>query len=366
MSRGHIVIMAGGTGGHVFPGLAVADCLRERGWEVSWLGTRAGLEASVVPDREIELDCIQVSGIRGRGLLGWLLLPLRLSRAVWQALRVLRRRRPDMVLGMGGFASGPGGLAARLLRVPLVIHEQNAIAGLTNRVLAHFAQRVLCGFPGSFPDKVGAETVGNPVRRAVTQTTPPERRLPGRSGPIRVLIVGGSRGARALNQHVPAALAAHGGDVALAVRHQCGRGWEGETREHWQALGGEAEVLPFIDDMAEAWAWADLAICRSGALTVSELAAAGVASILIPFPAAVDDHQTANAEFLEASRAARLLPQDRLEAGELKELLEPLLGNRSQLLEMAKRARLMARPDADQVVADACEAVAAERRGGGA
>lgn len=363
MMARHAVIMAGGTGGHVFPGLAVAEVLSARGWTVSWLGTDSGLEARLVPGRAIELDCITVRALRGKGLRGWLLMPFRLLRAIWQAARVLRRRRPAVVLGMGGFASGPGGLAAALMRLPLVIHEQNAIAGLTNRVLARFAARVLSGFPGSFPESVRDETVGNPVRQAVMKLPPPEQRLADRHGPVRLLIVGGSQGARALNEHVPAAVAALA-PGRVEVRHQCGGPWLEDSTARWRALGVDARLEVFIEDMAEAWSWADLAVCRAGALTVAELAAAGVASVLVPFPAAVDDHQTANALFLERVGAARLLPQERLEEGELQGMLEQLTEDRSRLLEMASRARGQARPDAAEVVGDACEAVARVVRGG--
>ncbi|MDQ2069506.1 undecaprenyldiphospho-muramoylpentapeptide beta-N-acetylglucosaminyltransferase [Natronospira bacteriovora] len=363
MSARHAVIMAGGTGGHVFPGLAVAEVLRARGWTVSWLGTQAGLESRLVPARAIELDCIQVGALRGKGLVGWLAMPWRLLRAIAQARRVLRRRRPAVVLGMGGFASGPGGLAACLMRLPLVIHEQNAIAGLTNRVLARCARRVLCGFPGSFPQSLGAQTVGNPVRQAVVDLPAPEERLRGRDGPVRLLVVGGSQGAKAINESLPRAVAGLP-QGRVTVRHQCGPRWLEETRAAWDESGVAANVEPFIEDMADAWAWADLAICRAGALTVAELAAAGVASVLVPFPAAVDDHQTANALFLERAGAARLLPQERLEKGELGPMLDALTENRDHLIHMARRARAEARPDADQVVADVCEAVA--RPGGAA
>jgi len=365
MMAPHAVIMAGGTGGHVFPGLAVAAVLSARGWTVSWLGTDSGLEARVVPANDIELDCITVQGLRGKGLSGWLLMPFRLLRSIWQAARILRRRRPTIVLGMGGFASGPGGLAAWLMRRPLIIHEQNAIAGLTNRVLARFAARVLSGFPGSFPESVRDETVGNPVREALRKLPAPEQRLAGRQGPVRMLIIGGSQGARALNEHIPAAVAALPAG-RVEIRHQCGARWLEESTARWESLGLNARVEVFIEDMAEAWSWADLAVCRAGALTVAELAAVGVASVLVPFPAAVDDHQTANAQFLEREGAARLLPQERLENGEFDRMLDQLTEDRSLLALMATRARAQARPDAAEVVGDACEAVAGVAQGGAA
>lgn len=365
MTARHIIIMAGGTGGHVFPGLAVADALRRRGWTISWLGTPAGLEARVIPARAIEFDTITVSGLRGNGVTGWLMSPFRLLRAVWQAWRILGRRRPAVVLGMGGFASGPGGVAARLRRVPLVIHEQNAVAGLTNRVLARMAQRVLAGFPDSFPSARHVETVGNPVRRDLIALPTPEQRFEGREGPVRILIVGGSQGARALNEHVPRAVRQLPAGT-VEVRHQCGERWLESVTAEWRDSGQAARVEAFIEDMADAWSWADLAVCRAGALTIAELAAAGLGSVLIPLPTAVDDHQTANAAFLEQGGAARLLPQPRLEEGDLAGILATLTEERGRLLDMARRARDLARPNADEIVADACDAVAGEARGGAA
>jgi len=369
MNPRHCVIMAGGTGGHVFPGLAVARVLEQRGWSVSWLGTESGLEARLVPDAGLTLDTLTVQSLRGGGLMRWLMLPFRLSRAVLQARRVLKSRRPAFVLGMGGFASGPGGLAARTLGLPLVIHEQNAVAGLTNRVLSRFAQRVLCGFPDSFPAKTAVEVVGNPVRDDVAALPGPEQRLAHRKGPVRLLILGGSQGARSLNQWLPRAVGRLG-RADLMVRHQCGNRWLEEARAAWAEHGADerldVRVEAFIDDMAEAWAWADLAICRAGALTVAELSAAGLASILIPFPAAVDDHQTINASYLERAGAARLMPQERLEAGDLEAMLAELVRDRGRLLDMACRARGLAQPKADKRVADVCESVVAAGPGGGA
>lgn len=350
-----VLIMAGGTGGHVFPALAVARYLRGQGVEVTWLGTRRGLEARVVPEAGFPIDYISVAGLRGKGLGGWLLAPLRLSRALAQAIGVCRRRRPGAVLGLGGFVTGPGGVAAWLLRRPLVIHEQNAVAGLTNRLLARLAHRVLEAFPGSFPGGIATETVGNPVRAEITGLPAPAERFTDRSGSLRILIIGGSLGARALNETVPAALARLPAEPAVQIRHQAGRDKETPTRAAYAMAGVEARVTPFIDDMAEALGWADLVICRAGALTVSELAAAGLGAVLVPYPHAVDDHQTRNARYLDEAGAARLLPQAGLSADSLASVLKELLEEgREGLLKMAEAARRLARPDATRRVAGTC------------
>ncbi len=347
-----VVIMAGGTGGHVFPALAIAARLRERGLAVSWLGTRRGLEAELVPRAGIEVDWISIAGLRGNGLLGWLLAPFRLAIALLQALAALRRRRPAAVLGLGGFVAGPGGVAARLLALPLVIHEQNAIAGLTNALLARLATRVLEAFPGTFPPARGALSTGNPVRAEIAALPSPATRFAGRSGPLRLLVLGGSLGAAALNATVPAAAARLPGQ--LAIRHQCGRRQMDEARRAYAEAGVTAELLPFIDDMAAAYGWADLVVCRAGALTVAELAAAGVGALLVPYPYAVDDHQTANGAFLVAAGAARLLPQAELDAPRLADALVSLAADRAGLLAMAEAARGVARPDATDAVVAEC------------
>lgn len=355
MSRApHIVIMAGGTGGHVFPALAVARALIERGATISWIGTARGMEAELVPAHGYELDLVGIAGLRGKGITGWLVAPLRVARAVWQALRILRRRRADAVVGMGGFVTGPGGVAARLLGRPLIIHEQNAIAGLTNRLLARIANRVLEAFPGSLP---GAEQTGNPVRREISELAEPAQRYRERTGPLRLLVIGGSQGALALNEALPGALAALAPERRPEVRHQAGRRNLDRTREIYREAGIEAEVLPFLDDMAAAYAWADLVLCRSGALTVSELAAAGVPSVLVPFPHAVDDHQTANGHFLSRAGAAVLMPQNELGSrlpGVLNEFFTDPKAGRERLLKMAEAARALARPEATGAVADIC------------
>lgn len=361
--RGTVLIMAGGTGGHVFPALAAARVLRERGFEPVWLGTARGLEAKLVPPHDIPIEWISVSGVRGKGLGTLLAAPFQLARAVWQSLRVIRRRKPVVVLGAGGFVSGPGGLAAWLSHRPLVIHEQNAIAGVTNRTLARFAKRVLEAFPSSFPGAVKAERVGNPVRREITGLPPPERRFAGRSGRLRLLVIGGSQGAARLNTVVPAAIANIDSGVRPLVLHQAGERHIAQARELYAKHGVDADVRAFIDDMAEAYGGADLIICRSGALTVSEVAAAGVPAIFVPFPAAVDDHQTRNAEFLVREGAALLIQERDLTpvrlANELRALIE---AGRSRLSDMARKARAVAITDADVRLADACVAAAGGAR----
>lgn len=354
-----VLIMAGGTGGHVFPALAAARVLRERGFEPVWLGTRRGLEAKLVPPHHISIEWISVTGLRGKGATAWLAAPFKLARAIWQSLQVMRTRRPVVVLGAGGFVSGPGGVAAWLSRRPVVIHEQNAVAGLTNRMLARIARRVLEAFPSSFPAPIRAECVGNPVRREITAVPPPEQRFAGRTGPLRVLVIGGSQGAAKLNAAVPAALGMLDAASRPLVRHQAGERHIEQAREIYRQQAVQADVQSFIEDMAEAYGWADLVICRSGALTVSELAAAGVAALFVPFAAAVDDHQTRNARFLVDAQAGILIAEHELTplrlVGELQALFAP---GREQLLAMACKARALAITDADVRLADACIAAA--------
>jgi UDP-N-acetylglucosamine--N-acetylmuramyl-(pentapeptide) pyrophosphoryl-undecaprenol N-acetylglucosamine transferase len=348
------LIMAGGTGGHVFPALALARELRERSWQVVWLGTRRGLEARLVPAEQIAMEWLSVSGLRGKGALVWLSAPLKLARALLQALAVIRRRRPALVVGLGGFVAGPGGVAAWLLRRPLLIHEQNAIAGFTNRWLARLARRVLTAFPGSFAPRVQAQVVGNPVRREIAALPPPSQRFALRQGPTRVLVVGGSQGATRLNAMVPYALARAAATQPFDVQHQAGERWIEAARRNYAEAGMSARLQPFIEDMAAAYGWADLVICRAGALTVSELAAAGVGAILVPFPAATDDHQTRNAAFLVDDGAAVMIAERELSAERLATELLRLCNGRGRLLAMAERARALARPRAAQELADAC------------
>ena len=347
-----MLVMAGGTGGHVFPALAVAAELRARGHGVEWLGTGAGIEAELVPARDIHLHCIQVSGVRGKGPVAKALAPFRILRALWQALGVVRRVRPSVVLGFGGFASGPGGIAARMLGIPLVIHEQNAVAGTTNRILAKVATRVAEAFPGTL---AGARHTGNPVRAEIAALPAPATRRVGSHRPARLLVLGGSLGAAAVNERVPAALALLSAAERPEVRHQCGRKHLDATTGAYRAAGVEARVEPFIADMAEAYGWADFVLCRAGALTVAELTAAGVGALLVPFPAAIDDHQTRNGEGLVDNGAALLMPQRALTPEHLAALLAELLGDGDRLLTMADRARALARTTAASDVAALCE-----------
>ena len=357
---GIVMIMAGGTGGHVFPALAIAGQLRASR-DIVWLGTQRGIEARLVPSAGYPVEWIEVEGLRGKGAAGWLASPLAIVRAVRQASRALARRRPGVVLGCGGFASGPGGIAAWLAGTPLVIHEQNAIAGLTNRWLARFASRIAEGFPGSFPASRKALYVGNPVRPEIAELPPPRQRFESRNGPMRLFVFGGSQGASALNRLVPAAIALLPEGRRPWVLHQTGTKDRDETEAAYRAAGIQAEVRPFIDDMATAYANADLVVARAGASTVAELAAVGVGSILVPFPAAVDDHQTKNAEWLGRVSAAQVVSETGLTAPEFANRLATLIGNgRSRLLAMAEAARALAVTDAARRVADLC--LQAERK----
>lgn len=353
-----LLVMAGGTGGHVFPGLAVADLLRARGWNVIWMGNPDSFEARAVPPRGYAMAWVRFGALRGKGLLRKLLLPFSLFSGFWQARREIRRIRPDVVLGMGGYISFPGGMMAALSGRPLVIHEQNSIAGLANRVLAKVADRVACGFPEALHKGVW---VGNPVRVEIARLPPPAERFADRESaispmsPLRLLVLGGSLGAAALNDIVPRGLSLIPETERPRVVHQSGAKHLEQLRANYAAAGVRAECVDFIEDMAGAYAWADLVLCRAGALTVAELAAAGVASILVPYPHAVDDHQTANARFLTSAGGAILLPQ-----AEMTPESVSLIRNytRGQLLQMAERARALAKPEAAESVAQVCEALA--------
>lgn len=352
------LIMAGGTGGHIFPGLAVAAALRARGVPVRWLGADGGMETRLVPEHGIGIDTIAIRGLRGNGVARLLAAPFTVLGAVLAARRVLRRLRPRVVISFGGYASGPGGLAARMAGIPLLVHEQNRAPGLTNRVLARFASRVLTGFPQTF-NGVDEEVVGNPVRDAIVALPPPEQRFAGRDGPLRLLVLGGSQGARALNQALPQALAGLPAG-SFEVRHQCGRALLEEARASYEAAAVPASLEPFIADMAAAYAWADLVVCRAGALTLAELCAAGVGSLLVPFPQAVDDHQTRNAEYLVERGAARLHPQGESLLPQLAASLQALAADPQRRLQMAQAARAIARPDAAERVARAALDVSRE------
>lgn len=362
MKSAPILIMAGGTGGHVFPALAVARALRARNEQVVWLGTELGIEARLVPAEGIELERVRVKGLRRRGLLAWLTAPLQILLAVWEALRILRRRRPKLVLGLGGYTAGPGGLASWLLRIPLLIHEQNAVAGLTNRLLANFAREVLEAFPGSFSARVQTRLTGNPVRHDIAALPVPDLRRRGRSGPLRLLVLGGSQGAQALNTTVAPAVALLPAAQRPEIRHQTGENTYGMAEVAYRRAGVEAHLQTFIADMAEAYGWADLVIARSGALTVAELAAAGVGAILVPYPAAVDDHQTRNAAYLVDAGAATLIPQDELSPERLAAELQRHIDDPALVATRARLARAQARPDATTDIVARCLALAMARR----
>ena len=358
MTGAPVMIVAGGTGGHVFPALAVAEELRGRAQPVVWMGTRKGLEARVVPAAGIEMEWISIAGLRGRGAAAWLAAPFRISIAIVQALAAMRRRKPVVVLGMGGFVSGPGGVAAWLCRRPVLIHEQNAVAGTTNRLLARIARRVFEAFPGSFPGGVAAELVGNPVRREILDLAQRDRAGNGRpKDAVHVLILGGSQGARVLNERVPEAMAKLPGGVSVDIWHQAGRGLE-TARRGYAERGVEARVDAFVEDMAGAYAWADLAVCRAGALTIAELAAAGLGAILVPFPHAVDDHQARNAESFGSRGAGIVVPEREFTPQRLADELAALLERPGRIAGMGASASNLARPAAPTDIADACLAFA--------
>ncbi len=348
-----IMVMAGGTGGHIFPALAVADVLRAEGWQVTWLGAPNSMEAELVPKHGYEVAWVRFSGLRGKGVMRKLMLPFNLLLALWQSAVAMFRYRPDVVLGMGGYITFPGGVMAALLRKPLVIHEQNSIAGMSNKALAKIAERVMSGFPDVLK---GAEWCGNPVRDSIAALQAPEQRYKARSGVLNVLVVGGSLGAQAINECLPQALFCMPQEIEPKVIHQTGKKHFADVQELYHSAGITAEVKPFLDDMAHYYAWADVVICRAGALTVAELAAAGVASILIPFPFAVDDHQTGNAKFLSDKGAAILMPQTELTPRRLVEVLEEM--TREKALGMAQAARALAQPAAAQRVAQVCKELA--------
>jgi len=354
MSHRPLLIMAGGTGGHVYPALAVAEHLRECGVPLLWLGTRHGLEARLVPAKGFRLLTITISGLRGKGFSSWLLAPIYLTVALVQSLLILCRRRPAVVLGMGGFVGGPGGIAAWLMRIPLLIHEQNAIVGTTNRWIAPLAHTVMEAFPGTFSKPRHAVCTGNPVRAEIAAIVPPDRRLDLTRPVMRILVLGGSQGARILNEVVPSALACEGSAFSTEVWHQSGPKHYAETKARYAENGVQARIEAYIDDVAAAYVWADVVVCRAGASTISELSIAGVASILVPYPYAVDDHQMANARHLVDAGAALLMPQPSFDEGHLAELLADLHASRKRLVAMARKARELARPDATQQVATLC------------
>ena len=350
----HVLIAAGGTGGHVYPALAVADYLREKNVKVTWVGTEKGLEHRVVPAANIPLEIISISGLRGKGLLNLFFVPLKLVLAIAQVIKIFLRIKPDAVLGMGGFVSGPCGLAAFVLSKPLYLHEQNAIPGLTNKVLSYLATTVMQAFPDSFKGNKNAIALGNPIRKDISNIPAPEERMAEHKDKIHLLIIGGSLGAQALNENVPQALSEVARELQPDVWHQTGKNKLESTIDNYKKVNVDAKVTEFIENMAEAYAWADLVICRAGALTISELANAGVGAILVPYPYAVDDHQTANAAYLTNVDAAVLIQQEQL-VPKLKETLTELLqAGRTKLITMAKAARALSKPNATQAVAEIC------------
>ncbi|WP_250452310.1 undecaprenyldiphospho-muramoylpentapeptide beta-N-acetylglucosaminyltransferase [Caballeronia sp. ATUFL_M2_KS44] len=355
-----LMVMAGGTGGHVFPGLAVAHWMQAHGWRVVWLGNASGMEATLVPKHGVPMEYVRFGGVRGKGIKTKLMLPVNLLRACSQSLRVLRRIKPDVVLGMGGYITFPAGVMTKLAGCPLVLHEQNSIAGLANKVLAHLAKRVLVAFPDALPN---AEWTGNPIRAELNATLPPKERYAARSGKLNVLVVGGSLGAAALNETVPKALALLAADQRPRIVHQAGAKHIEALEANYAAAGfsrgDDLQLVPFIEDMASAYASADLVICRSGAMTVSEIAAVGVAALFVPFPFAVDDHQTTNGAFLARNGAAELIQQRDLSAEKLAGWLRAQ--TRETLADMAVRSRALAKPDATERVASVCADVAGAR-----
>lgn len=352
-----VLIMAGGTGGHVFPGLAVAKRLREEGITVNWLGTAKGLEARLVPEAGIPLHYISISGLRGKGFKDLLFAPWRLTKAIFQAIKIMRQLNPDVVIGMGGFVSGPGGIASWLLKRPLIIHEQNAKPGTTNKWLAYVAKKVLEGFPETFTQRRNVITIGNPVRSEIINLESPETRRRDSNSPLHLLIIGGSQGAAAINQLVPKALAKLAESERPLVYHQAGDKNLADTQKAYLDAGVAADIKPFIVEMDKAYAWADIVLCRSGALTVAELCAAGLGAILIPFPFAVDDHQTMNAMFMVKNQAALLIQQADLTEEKLAELLKELHLNREKCYLMGQSAYKSRKIDATERVLKICEEI---------
>jgi len=345
-----VIIMAGGTGGHVYPALAVADELKQQGVPVVWMGTKKGIEARLVPEAGIEVDWLGMSGLRGKNVFVLLLAPLKILLACYQALRILNKRKPAVVLGMGGFASAPGGVMAWVMHVPLLIHEQNAIPGMSNRLLSKLASKVMQAFPESFKTK--AEYVGNPVRRTITELPSPQQRNKQRTGALRIFVFGGSLGAARLNEIVPQACANLIKDKDLLIKHQAGSGNLKQTQLNYAQLKVKAEVLEYIDNMEEMYSWADLVICRAGAMTIAELAAAGLASILVPYPYAVDDHQTFNAKYLSEKGAAIIIKQEELNVDSLVDVLKNM--NREKTLQLSTKARQLSMPESTKLVSEAC------------
>ena len=349
-----VMIMAGGTGGHIYPALAVAEYLQQRGIQIIWLGTSAGLEARVVPDNGYPLLTINISGVRGKGVFRWLFAPLAVCFALYQAMLMMMRYKPAVVLGMGGFVSAPGGIASRFLRIPLCIHEQNAVAGLTNRFLARFASITMQSFPDTFASK-NVYTTGNPVRKNILDIPLPQQRFRGRDSKwLRILVLGGSLGAMSLNKVVLEVLLSLRSDAPFRIQHQTGKQHFSWVKEQYCSTGISVDVHAYLEDMAAAYSWADVVLCRAGATTIAELTAAGIAAILVPFPYAVDDHQTTNARYLSDNKAAILVADHALDRQTLVELLYDFYSDRERLLKMAIKARALANPQAAKQVGDIC------------
>ena len=357
MTQKCALIMAGGTGGHIFPGLAVAQGLRDRGWRVHWLGAPGSMESQLVPQRGFAFEAVEFGGVRGKGMTTLLLLPIRLLKAFGQSIGVIRRVRPDVLVAFGGYITFPGGMMGVALNKPLVLHEQNSVAGMANKVLAGVADRVLTAFPGVLPKARGVQWVGNPLRADFTRCPEPATRFAGRSGPLKILVVGGSLGAQALNDVVPKALALIAPDRRPVVTHQSGARQIDALRANYQAAGVQAELVPFIDDMARAYADADLVICRAGATTVTEIAVIGAAALFVPFPHAVDDHQTTNARFLVDQGAGWLIQQRDLTPEGLADLLQKT--ERQALMDKAQKAKSMQKIHAVEAVVATCEELVA-------
>lgn len=353
MANNCVLIMAGGTGGHVFPALSVAEELRARGVQLHWLGTAAGIEARLVPAAEIPLHCLKMAGVRGKNPLFRLMAVTKAGLAVLHSMALLRRLKPFCVIGLGGYASGPGGLAAKLLGIPVLIHEQNAVAGTTNRLLAKIARQCLTGYPIALGGSK-ARYIGNPVRTEIASIPQPEQRMAARNGPLRVLVLGGSLGAKAINEAVIELWPTLAADCEVELWHQTGRLHETVVREAYAEKGLPVRAEAFIGDMAAAYAWADIAICRAGALTVAELAAAGVPAILIPLPNAIDDHQRANARWFVDGGGGEIIDQKELKMARLGEALRAAAADRQALMDKARAARRLAKTDAAQVAADCC------------
>lgn len=348
-----ILIIAGGTGGHIFPALAVAQSMNNSGVEVHWLGSRGGLETRLVPS-QFPMSFVSIKALRGKGLLRKLFMPWRLLSATIAAYRIIHRLKPEVVLGMGGYVSGPGGIAAWIARVPLIIHEQNSVAGLTNRLLSKVAKTVLQAFPETFRDKPNVETTGNPVRPELVSTPPPNERFANRQGPLRVLVLGGSQGARAINQQMISALASYPNKNDIIVWHQTGQADYDEMANQYKKVSIDAKISPFIEEISHAYCWADIVVCRAGALTVSEIATVGVGAVFIPYPFAVDDHQFHNSRYLEQAGAAIIVMQEALDAKKLINIFQQFSHNRNRLLTMAECARHLSQPKAVQHVVAEC------------